>query len=83
MEGDEEAVAAGFRKDVVSKLLHLYLEEGKTKVSSDAVLVMAELLKVFVTEAAARAARQAKSEDSVVVHIEQVEKILPQLLLDF
>ncbi|CAI9568444.1 unnamed protein product [Staurois parvus] len=81
MESDEEA--AGFPKDLVSKLLYLYLEEGKTKVSSDALLVMAELLNVFVHETAARAARQAKSEDLLEVDIEQVEKILPQLLLDF
>ncbi|XP_073464031.1 centromere protein X [Aquarana catesbeiana] len=81
MESEEEA--AGFRKDIVSKLLHLYVEEGKTKVGSDALLVMAEFLKVFVHEAAARAARQAKSEDLQAVDIEHVEKILPQLLLDF
>ncbi|XP_068090774.1 centromere protein X-like [Hyperolius riggenbachi] len=63
--------------------MHLHLEEGKTKVSADALLVVAELLRVFVQEAAARAARQAKSEDLEVVDVEHVEKILPQLLLDF
>ncbi|XP_072259491.1 centromere protein X [Pyxicephalus adspersus] len=80
---EEEVVAAGFRKDIVSKLLHMYLEEGKMKVGSDALLVIAELLKIFVHETAARAARQAKSEDTELVDIEHVEKILPQLLLDF
>ncbi|KAM9296642.1 centromere protein X [Gastrophryne carolinensis] len=68
---------------LISKLLHLHLEEEKTKVSADALLLIGELLRVFVHETAARAARQAKSEDLTVVDIEHVEKVLPQLLLDF
>ncbi|KAM7088913.1 centromere protein X isoform 1-T1 [Ciconia maguari] len=46
-------------------------------------LLMAEMLNVFVREAAARAARQAQAEDLEKVDIEHVEKVLPQLLLDF
>ncbi|XP_069808897.1 centromere protein X [Dendropsophus ebraccatus] len=80
MERERESVE--FRKDLVSKLLHMYLEE-KTKVSGDAVLLLMELLKVFVHETAYRAARQAQSEEVSVVNIEHVEKVLPQLLLDF
>ncbi|CAI5765891.1 X [Podarcis lilfordi] len=34
-------------------------------------------------EAAARAARQAQTEDLTRVDVEHVEKVLPQLLLDF
>uniref|UniRef100_A0A4X2KP14 Centromere protein X n=1 Tax=Vombatus ursinus TaxID=29139 RepID=A0A4X2KP14_VOMUR len=34
-------------------------------------------------EAAARAIRQAQAEDQDKVDIEQFEKVLPQLLLDF
>uniref|UniRef100_A0A665VN11 Centromere protein X n=1 Tax=Echeneis naucrates TaxID=173247 RepID=A0A665VN11_ECHNA len=52
-------------------------------VSGDAVLLMAEMLKIFVEEAAARSQKQAKSEDYDQVEIEHFEKILPQLLLDF
>ncbi|XP_063817300.1 centromere protein X isoform X2 [Pseudophryne corroboree] len=70
-------------QEMISKLLHLHLGEDKAKISADAILLVAELLKVFVHEAAARAARQAQSEDVPVVDIEHVEKILPQLLLDF
>ncbi|XP_073540246.1 centromere protein X [Phyllobates terribilis] len=81
MEREEESVE--FRKSLVSKLLHMHLEEEKTKISGDAILLLSELLRVFVHEAAARAARQALAEDLPVVEIEHVEKILPQLLLDF
>uniref|UniRef100_A0A8C1R6K8 Centromere protein X n=1 Tax=Cyprinus carpio TaxID=7962 RepID=A0A8C1R6K8_CYPCA len=52
-------------------------------VSSDAVILVAELLKVFVEEATRRAVKQADSEDCDTIDIEHFEKILPQLLLDF
>ncbi|KAM4662736.1 centromere protein X [Discoglossus pictus] len=81
MEREEESV--GFRKNIVAKLLNLHLGDDKVRVGGDALLLVAELLKVFVREAAVRAARQAHAEDLPVVDIEHVEKTLPQLLLDF
>ncbi|XP_038227409.2 centromere protein X isoform X7 [Dermochelys coriacea] len=75
--------ASGFRKETVNKILHLHFKDDKTRVSSDALLLMAEMLNVFVREAAARGARQAQAEDLDRVDIEHVEKVLPQLLLDF
>ncbi|XP_058673026.1 centromere protein X isoform X2 [Ammospiza nelsoni] len=74
--------AGGFRKDTVDRLLRLHFRDGRIRVNADAQLLMAELLKVFV-RAAARAARQAQAEDLNKVDIEQLEKVLPQLLLDF
>uniref|UniRef100_A0A672GN99 Centromere protein X n=1 Tax=Salarias fasciatus TaxID=181472 RepID=A0A672GN99_SALFA len=52
-------------------------------VGGEAALLMAELLKVFVQEAAMRSLKQAEAEDCDQVDIEHFEKILPQLLLDF
>uniref|UniRef100_A0A8C3UTL5 Centromere protein X n=1 Tax=Catharus ustulatus TaxID=91951 RepID=A0A8C3UTL5_CATUS len=72
--------AGGFRKDTVDRLLRLHFRDGKTRVNADAQLLMAELLKVFVREAAARAARQAQAEDLEKVDTEQLEKVLPQLV---
>uniref|UniRef100_K7G724 Centromere protein X n=1 Tax=Pelodiscus sinensis TaxID=13735 RepID=K7G724_PELSI len=72
-----------FIQETVNKILHLHFRDDKTKISSDALLLMAEMLKVFVREAAARGARQAQAEDLDRVDIEHVEKVLPQLLLDF
>ncbi|XP_035198153.1 centromere protein X [Oxyura jamaicensis] len=74
---------SGFRKDTVDRLLRLHFRDDKTRVNGDALRLTAELLKVFVREAAARAARQAQAEDVEKVNIEHVEKVLPQLLLDF
>ncbi|XP_048220970.1 centromere protein X isoform X1 [Perognathus longimembris pacificus] len=79
MEGD----SAGFPKELVSRLLHLHFKDSKTKVSGDALQLLAELLKIFVMEAAVRGIRQAQAEDAALVDVDQLEKVLPQLLLDF
>uniref|UniRef100_A0AC11DWE2 Centromere protein X n=1 Tax=Ovis aries TaxID=9940 RepID=A0AC11DWE2_SHEEP len=77
-----EETGAVFRKELVSKLLHLHFKDKKTKVSGDALQLMAELLKIFVV-AAIRSVRQAQAEGLARVDVEQLEKVLPQLLLDF
>ncbi|KAL1772757.1 centromere protein X [Sigmodon hispidus] len=74
---------SGFRKELVSRLLHMNFRDSKTKVSGDALQLMAELLKIFVVEAAVRGVGQAQAEDLDVVDVDQLEKVLPQLLLDF
>ncbi|XP_020043807.1 centromere protein X isoform X2 [Castor canadensis] len=77
-----EGASSGFRKELVSRLLHLHFRDGKTKVSGDALQLMGELLKIFVM-AAVRGVRQAQAEDVTIVDLDQLEKVLPQLLLDF
>lgn len=72
-----------FKKETISKLLTSFFKEDKTRLSGDAVLLMAEMLKLFVQEAALRSQKQAESEDCDQIDIEHYEKILPQLLLDF
>ncbi|KAJ8245009.1 hypothetical protein COCON_G00236480, partial [Conger conger] len=69
-----------FKKETVSKLLSLFFKDDKTRVSGDAALLMTEMLKVFVQEAARRAAKQANTEDNDTVDIDHFEKILPQLV---
>ncbi|XP_037348783.1 centromere protein X isoform X2 [Talpa occidentalis] len=78
-----EVAGAGFRKDLVSKLLCLHFKDDKTRVSGDALRLSAELLKIFVVEAAVRSVRQAQAEDLARVDVDHLEKVLPQLLLDF
>ncbi|KAJ1072420.1 hypothetical protein K5549_021175, partial [Capra hircus] len=67
-------------QELVSKLLHLHFKDKKTKVSGDALQLMAELLKIFVVEAAIRSVRQAQAEGLARVDVEQLEKVLPQLV---
>uniref|UniRef100_A0A8D1DS03 Centromere protein X n=1 Tax=Sus scrofa TaxID=9823 RepID=A0A8D1DS03_PIG len=81
--GRVREAAATLPQELVSKLLHLHFKDDKTKVSGDALQLTAELLKVFVVEAAVRSVRQAQAEDLTRVDVDQLEKVLPQLLLDF
>ncbi|XP_002722589.1 centromere protein X [Oryctolagus cuniculus] len=78
-----EGSGTGFRKELVSKLLHLHFKNDKTKVSGDVLQLTAELLRIFTMEAPVHRVWQAQAEDAVQVGVEQLEKVLPQLLLDF
>ncbi|KAJ8366603.1 hypothetical protein AAFF_G00348580 [Aldrovandia affinis] len=79
-DGEPEVM---FKKETVGKLLSMFFKDEKTRVGGDAVILMTEMLTIFVREAARRAAKQAHTEHSDAVDIENFEKILPQLLLDF
>ncbi|XP_020899418.1 centromere protein X [Exaiptasia diaphana] len=75
---------ATFKPGTIHKLLQQsFKDQQKTKVNNDGITVMVEMLRTFVAEAAARAGQQAKSEEAATVQTEHLEKILPQLLLDF
>ncbi|XP_037849382.1 centromere protein X isoform X4 [Chlorocebus sabaeus] len=66
MEG--AGAGAGFRKELVSRLLHLHFKDDKTKVSGDALQLMAELLKIFVVgESRAHAPSGHRVQDSFCV----------------
>ncbi|KAG9334557.1 hypothetical protein JZ751_007493 [Albula glossodonta] len=65
MEDREQEV--NFKKETVGKLLSLFFRDEKSRVSSDAATLMTEMLKVFVQEAARRAAKQAETEDNHTV----------------
>ena len=60
-----------------------FTDKDKTKMSSDAVRLTSEVIKVYILEALERAAQQAKRQDTTEVTPEHFEKILPQFLLDF
>ncbi|XP_048847196.1 centromere protein X isoform X2 [Brienomyrus brachyistius] len=66
--------------ETVGKLLSFFFKDEKTKISGDAGILMTELLKIFVEEAARRSVKQADAEDCDLVDIEHFEKILPQLV---
>ncbi|KAK7803050.1 hypothetical protein U0070_001873 [Myodes glareolus] len=61
--------------ELVSKVLHLHFRDCKTKVSGDALQLMAEFLKIFVVEAAVRGVQQAQAEDLDIVDVDQLEKV--------
>ena len=72
-----------FKEETLKAFLLKHFKEEKTRLSNDAVLMLKHLIELFVEEALQRANCQAELESSGNVDIEQLEKILPQLLLDF
>ncbi|XP_066560645.1 centromere protein X isoform X2 [Amia ocellicauda] len=45
---EDRGEGAAFKKETVSKLLSMSFKDEKTRVGADAVILMAEMLKVFV-----------------------------------
>ncbi|XP_072168631.1 centromere protein X-like [Diadema setosum] len=77
------SASATFKQGTIQRLLQTHFKEEKTKINKDALVLITELARIFVSEGAHRAAQQAKSESALVVEPRHLEKILPQLLLDF
>ncbi|PKA66087.1 hypothetical protein AXF42_Ash010497 [Apostasia shenzhenica] len=55
----------------------------RTTANANALKVSCELLRIFVSEAVQRAAMIAEAEGSGKIEATHLERILPQLLLDF
>ena len=72
-----------FQKETVRQISKMTFQADKTKYNPDSLLLTTEMLRVYVLEAAHRAAHQAKSEGADTVQLEHLEKVLPQFLMDF
>merc|ERR1719382_489875 len=59
------------------------MEAPGIKFSNEGLSLTTEMLRIYTLEAAHRAAAQAKAEGGNQVEVEHIQKILPQLLLDF
>lgn len=60
-----------------------FVDKDKTKLHADSIKMSAELMKVFINEAIMRSIEQCQAEKATTVLPEHLEKILPQLLMDF
>lgn len=76
-------IPISFKTELVNKILQSSFKDTKTKVSPDGLKMMSEFLHLFVEEAIARSELQAETEGIDKIDIEHLEKVLPQLLLDF
>ncbi|KAI4467749.1 centromere protein x [Holotrichia oblita] len=76
-------INSNFRPALIQECLKLNLTNSKTKISNDAVDLMNKIAKILTIEALMRATSLAKSEGKPYVHLDHVELILPQLMLDF
>jgi len=82
-DGEARHSQARFARETVDQLSKLSFSQDKTKYNSEALSITSEMIRVYVLEAAHRAAARAKSDGSGSVEAEHLEKILPQFLLDF
>ncbi|KAH3863364.1 centromere protein X-like [Dreissena polymorpha] len=76
-------MAATFKQKTVQSIMQQYFKDEKTKMNTEALSLLTEVITIFVQEAITRTAKQAKKDGEDEVTLEQFEKILPQLLLDF
>lgn len=74
---------AFIKEETIKKLLQSYFKEEKTRLSPEALKVFTKFVEVFIREGIGRSMIQAQNEDVNTVEVEHLEKILPQLLLDF
>ncbi|KAJ3288791.1 gem (nuclear organelle) associated protein 2 [Borealophlyctis nickersoniae] len=83
------STSSGFKQETLLAVFKTVFKDQNTKVNKDALQLSAEFLKLFVQEAFAQAAAQAKIENGVDdlvddpppvdVTVPHLEKILPQL----
>uniref|UniRef100_T2MJY9 Centromere protein X n=1 Tax=Hydra vulgaris TaxID=6087 RepID=T2MJY9_HYDVU len=71
------------KEEIIKQLVTYSFKEEKTRLSSDALTLCTKLVHYFIMEAIDRSRFQSENEEVNVIDIEQFEKILPQLLLDF
>ncbi|KAL9596078.1 MAG: hypothetical protein Q9219_006026 [cf. Caloplaca sp. 3 TL-2023] len=78
--------------DLLTRILHYHLEKtdsGPTRIGKDADALVGKYMETFVREAIARAAfERSQAEESTgmttdFLEVEDLEKLAPQLLLDF
>ena len=73
---------------LLTKLLHHHFENDQTRIGKDASKLVGQYMETFVREALARAAyERAKVDDGGAakdfLEAEDLEKLAPQLLMDF
>uniref|UniRef100_A0A3Q7FRS4 Centromere protein X n=2 Tax=Solanum TaxID=4107 RepID=A0A3Q7FRS4_SOLLC len=80
---DNRAAENGYFPWTMSYPSHVCVSVLMIKANANALKLSSELLRVFVAEAIQRAATIAEAEGSVKIEATHLERILPQLLLDF
>lgn len=70
-------------QDTVKAMLAPHFKDERTKMSKASQELAAEYMRLFVVEALQRGAKDASGGATVTVQPANVERVLPQLLLDF
>ncbi|XP_046445721.1 centromere protein X-like [Daphnia pulex] len=75
--------AVKFKEGLIHELMKLYTTNHKTKIGNEGLTAVNEIMLKFLNEIVWRAMNQAHNEGLNNVNLDHIEKILPQLLLDF
>ncbi|KAJ6256067.1 hypothetical protein Dda_9159 [Drechslerella dactyloides] len=89
-EDQEGQRKATIPPELLAKLLKNFMEDEGTKISGAATKTVGEYMHLFLTEAVYRAVSNrrdgdpwAKTNAGLMLEVDDLEKITPQLLLDF
>lgn len=74
-----------FNPETVQTVFKHAWKNENSKANKEAILLSCEFLRLFVVEAINRSSEEQQSMDSSsnTIDVEHLERILPQLLLDF
>ncbi|KAI8889013.1 hypothetical protein K501DRAFT_6720 [Backusella circina FSU 941] len=76
----------GVNQDVLNSILKSNFKKRQTKINKDALKLASQFIGLLVSEAVNRSAEdldESNPPDNTTIDTEQLERILPQLLLDF
>ncbi|TEA21014.1 Centromere protein X [Colletotrichum sidae] len=79
-EDEEEGPEHTIPPELLTRLLHEFFEKDDTRLSKDANAAAGKYMDVFVREAIARCVQERPGG---FLEVEDLEKIAPQLLMDF
>ncbi|KAJ0165312.1 hypothetical protein CTA2_11669 [Colletotrichum tanaceti] len=79
-EGSADAPDNTIPPELLTRLLHLFFEKDDTRLSKDANAAAGRYMDIFVREAIARCVHERPGG---FLEVEDLEKIAPQLLMDF
>ncbi|KXH68211.1 hypothetical protein CSAL01_11652 [Colletotrichum salicis] len=79
-EGEDEGPDNTIPPELLTRLLHEFFEKDDTRLSKDANLAAGKYMDIFVREAIARCVHERPGG---FLEVEDLEKIAPQLLMDF
>ncbi|XP_044263192.1 centromere protein X-like [Tribolium madens] len=72
-----------FKNDIIKEVLKSNFVNPRTKISDDSVDLVTELSKYIVVESCLRAAKQCSTQNRTTVTLNDMESVLPQIMLDF
>ena len=72
-----------FKEATINKILQEHFSNPKTKLNTEGSALVTDYLSLLVKETLRGSVQQAKTEGSIEVEGGHLDKVVPQILLDF